>query len=360
MHACMHTCVGTCTSTLIQQEWVSDNFYCIRRLPRLWPFQFPFNIPMDRECLVQKMNRSTAESDQVLMGHWMWTSPSVLDLLYWLPQSCSTCTDPFPKTIRSVANNTTLQVPNQFGSISAHPLHVDLLCSGHLRGEGIPWAAFCGRDHHVRVRTSLDDGEVWPPPRQVHGLLHDVPWRLSWKSDHRRFLPLFQRPVKRTVGASMHFVSVIDTILPRPLSNMHTSMFCPPSHKSIHLIQNVFVGPGDVVPKDVNAAVATIKTKRTIQFVDWCPTGFKCGINYQPPTDAGACLTSSFLMGSPTWLGEGIFWGYLIFLAVIKSKVVPGGDLAKVMRACCMISNSTATSPEFSPPVDYIVGTKEG
>jgi len=63
---------------------------------------------------------------------------------------------------------------------------------------------------------------------------------------------------------------------------------------------------GDVVPKDVNAAVATIKTKRTIQFVDWCPTGFKCGINYQPPT------------------------------------VVPGGDLAKVQRAVCMISNSTA------------------
>ena len=24
------------------------------------------------------------------------------------------------------------------------------------------------------------------------------------------------------------------------------------------------------MPKDVNAAVATIKTKRTIQFVDWC------------------------------------------------------------------------------------------
>ena len=40
------------------------------------------------------------------------------------------------------------------------------------------------------------------------------------------------------------------------------------------------------MPKDVNAAVATIKTKRTIQFVDCCPTGFKCGINYQPPTVA--------------------------------------------------------------------------
>merc|ERR1711874_968065 len=36
---------------------------------------------------------------------------------------------------------------------------------------------------------------------------------------------------------------------------------------------------GDVVPKDVNAAIATIKTKMSIQFVDWCPTGFKVGIN---------------------------------------------------------------------------------
>uniref|UniRef100_A0A3Q3EDQ6 Tubulin, alpha 8 like 5 n=1 Tax=Labrus bergylta TaxID=56723 RepID=A0A3Q3EDQ6_9LABR len=41
---------------------------------------------------------------------------------------------------------------------------------------------------------------------------------------------------------------------------------------------------GDVVPKDVNSAIAAIKTKSSIQFVDWCPTGFKVGINYQPPT----------------------------------------------------------------------------
>ena len=40
---------------------------------------------------------------------------------------------------------------------------------------------------------------------------------------------------------------------------------------------------GDVVPKNVNAAIATIKTKRTIQFVDWSPTGFKHGISYRPP-----------------------------------------------------------------------------
>ena len=36
---------------------------------------------------------------------------------------------------------------------------------------------------------------------------------------------------------------------------------------------------GDVVPKDVNSAIQTIKTKRSIQFVDWCPTGKKDTIN---------------------------------------------------------------------------------
>ncbi|XP_050574439.1 tubulin alpha-1C chain-like isoform X1 [Bombus affinis] len=63
---------------------------------------------------------------------------------------------------------------------------------------------------------------------------------------------------------------------------------------------------GDVVPKDVNAAIATIKRQKHIQFVEWCPTGFKVGINYQPPT------------------------------------VVPGGDLAKVERAVCCLCNTTA------------------
>ena len=69
---------------------------------------------------------------------------------------------------------------------------------------------------------------------------------------------------------------------------------------------------GDVVPKDVNAAIATIKSKRSVQFVDWCPTGFKVGINYQPPT------------------------------------VIPGGDLAKVQRAVCMLSNTTAIAEAWA------------
>lgn len=37
---------------------------------------------------------------------------------------------------------------------------------------------------------------------------------------------------------------------------------------------------GDVVPKDVNTAVATIKTKRTVQFVDWYETLFSMCVKY--------------------------------------------------------------------------------
>lgn len=42
---------------------------------------------------------------------------------------------------------------------------------------------------------------------------------------------------------------------------------------------------GDVVPKDVNAAISNIKTRRTIQFVDWCPTGFKVRAAFVPKCD---------------------------------------------------------------------------
>ncbi|KAF5280465.1 hypothetical protein FQR65_LT03274 [Abscondita terminalis] len=85
---------------------------------------------------------------------------------------------------------------------------------------------------------------------------------------------------------------------------------CDPRHGKY--MACVMLYRGDVVPKDVNQAIGSIKTKRTIQFVDWCPTGFKVGINYQPPT------------------------------------VVPGGDLAKTQRAVCMLSNTTAISEAWA------------
>lgn len=63
---------------------------------------------------------------------------------------------------------------------------------------------------------------------------------------------------------------------------------------------------GDVVPKDVNSAIAMVKAKKSVEFVDWCPTGFKLGINYKPPC------------------------------------TVPGGDLAPVHRAVSMLASTTA------------------
>jgi len=69
---------------------------------------------------------------------------------------------------------------------------------------------------------------------------------------------------------------------------------------------------GDVVPNECSSAIASLRTRRTIQFVDWCPTPFKIGINRQPPT------------------------------------AVPGGDLGPVQRAVCLISNTTAIGEAWS------------
>ena len=69
---------------------------------------------------------------------------------------------------------------------------------------------------------------------------------------------------------------------------------------------------GDVMAKDVNEAIATIMASRTNQFVDWSPSSFKVGINYQPPS------------------------------------TVPGGDLAMVQRAVCTMSSTTAIAEAWA------------
>ncbi|XP_065175158.1 tubulin alpha-8 chain-like [Sycon ciliatum] len=69
---------------------------------------------------------------------------------------------------------------------------------------------------------------------------------------------------------------------------------------------------GDVVAKDVSASIDSIKQRRTVQFVDWCPTGFKVGISGNAPV------------------------------------AVPGGDFAKVERAVCMLANTTAIAEAWA------------
>ncbi|KAA3678561.1 tubulin alpha [Paragonimus westermani] len=68
---------------------------------------------------------------------------------------------------------------------------------------------------------------------------------------------------------------------------------------------------GDVDLNSVNSSIQGIKASRSIRFVDWCPTGFKVDINSQP------------------------------------MLAVPRSELAKVLRCCCMLANSTAIGGAF-------------
>ncbi|CDK28648.1 unnamed protein product [Kuraishia capsulata CBS 1993] len=69
---------------------------------------------------------------------------------------------------------------------------------------------------------------------------------------------------------------------------------------------------GDVVNRDVQTAVAHVKTKKSVQLVDWCPTGFKIGICFQ------------------------------------KATPTPGSELADVERNVCMLSNTTAIASAWN------------
>lgn len=70
---------------------------------------------------------------------------------------------------------------------------------------------------------------------------------------------------------------------------------------------------GDVDPNSVNLSIQSVKSNsRLMKFVDWCPTGFKIDINHQP------------------------------------MMAVPGSELARVIRTCCMLANNTAISESMS------------
>ncbi|ROV91832.1 hypothetical protein VSDG_06525 [Cytospora chrysosperma] len=74
---------------------------------------------------------------------------------------------------------------------------------------------------------------------------------------------------------------------------------------------------GDVVPRDCNAAVSALKAKASFNLVEWCPTGFKIGINYQKPV-------------------------------VVPTSSPADGGLAPVERSVSMLSNTTAIAEAWS------------
>lgn len=69
---------------------------------------------------------------------------------------------------------------------------------------------------------------------------------------------------------------------------------------------------GDIVPRDCTAAAGALKAKSSFNLVEWCPTGFKLGINYTKPIS------------------------------------VPGSELASVDRSVSMLSNTTAIAEAWS------------
>ena len=69
---------------------------------------------------------------------------------------------------------------------------------------------------------------------------------------------------------------------------------------------------GDLVPSDVNKAIASVKTKKSIKMVTWVRSNFKVGITYKPP------------------------------------MVVDGGDLGEVNRAACRFTNTSSIEEVWS------------
>lgn len=109
------------------------------------------------------------------------------------------------------------------------------------------------------------------------------------------------------------FLSTTTVMHSEPTVSQITSMCFDPAYQMVKCNPKMgkymaccLLYRGDVNPTEINNTIKSIKRDRSIQFVDWCPTGFKIGINYQPPT------------------------------------TILSGDLAHTDRAVCMLSNSTA------------------
>ncbi|XP_046452463.1 tubulin alpha-1C chain-like [Daphnia pulex] len=111
-------------------------------------------------------------------------------------------------------------------------------------------------------------------------------------------------------GRANHEKMSVDDITKSCFDPGHQMVKCNPASGKYMAVCLLY--RGDVAPKDVNFAIAQIKAMKTVHFVDWCPTGFKVGINYQPPF------------------------------------VIPNGDLAQVTRAVCCLSNTTAIAEAWA------------
>ena len=141
-------------------------------------------------------------------------------------------------------------------------------------------------------------------------VLQSIAMKGNWKDELNHYLPQCEKEINFAQCTNNLIYDSVPEITNACFEPANQMVKCDP--RKGKYMACCLLYRGDVVPKDVNAAIAGVKAKKTVQFVDWCPTGFKVGINYQPPT------------------------------------VVPGGDLAKVPRALCMLSNTTAIAEAWA------------
>jgi tubulin alpha len=85
---------------------------------------------------------------------------------------------------------------------------------------------------------------------------------------------------------------------------------------------------GDIVPRDCSVAAGQLKAKSSFNLVEWCPTGFKLGINYTKYVQL------------ELWTSN-----VLIYVRPIS---VPGSELAAVDRSVSMLSNTTAIAEAWA------------
>lgn len=87
---------------------------------------------------------------------------------------------------------------------------------------------------------------------------------------------------------------------------------------------------GDIVPRDCSAAAGALKAKSSFNLVEWCPTGFKLGINYTKHVSLALTFPQSPTNTPP------------------RPISVPGSELSSVDRSVAMLSNTTAISEAWS------------
>jgi len=90
------------------------------------------------------------------------------------------------------------------------------------------------------------------------------------------------------------------------------NMMCKVDPRSGKYMATCLMYRGDVRHNDVTQAMQAVRSRPDVRFVEWSPTGFKCGINSEPP------------------------------------KTVPGSGIAAANKAVCMIANTTAISGVFA------------